>query len=86
MCAGCLNGGGQLRAAQGVTGPELQEQLEQIYQHPDLKMRQPQDNPLIPLLYQQWVKDLPHGVAAQALLHTQYHARTKAVAAQLSDW
>lgn len=84
--AGCLNGGGQLRAAEGVSGPQLQELLEQSYQHPEVQMRRPQDSPLVPLMYQQWVKDLPNTPAARALLHTEYHTREKTVTAQLTDW
>ena len=83
--AGCLNGGGQLRGV-GVSGPQLIEELERVYHHPEVQMRQPQDNPLVPLLYQQWVKDAPHTGAAKALLHTEYHAVQKTATAQLADW
>ena len=81
-----MNGGGQLRAAEGVTGPQLQERLEEVYQHPEVQMQRPQDSPLVPVLYQQWVKGAPHTAVAKALLHTEYHTREKTITAKLADW
>lgn len=69
-----------------MSGPQLQERLEEMYQHPEVQMQQPQDSPLLPVLYQQWVKDAPHTPAAEALLHTEYHTREKSDTAQLADW
>lgn len=40
--SGCLNGGGQIKPAQGQTPQQLLEQLEQFYTHQDVTPRQPQ--------------------------------------------
>ena len=75
-----------MRAPKGVTGQELQQQLEELYHHPELQLRQPQDDPLVPLLYERWVGNDVNTTEAQALLHTEYHTREKTLAAQVTDW
>ena len=69
-----------------MSGAQLQERLEEMYQHPEVQMQSPQDSPLLPVMYQQWVMDAPHTAAAKALLHTEYHTREKSATAHLSDW
>ena len=83
---GCLNGGGQLPAANDESVGDWQAQVEQAYHHPTVQLRQPQDDPVVGAMYNQWVQDKVMSPSAKHLLHTAYHAREKSVSVQVSDW
>ena len=84
--SGCLNGGGQIQAAKGQTSTELLDKLDKVYHGPDVHVRMPQNNPMVQMLYKDWIGDTPGSQAARQLLHTQYHLRTKPAAAAVGDW
>ena len=84
--SGCLNGGGQVKAGQGQTSKQLLDELDRKYHHQDVIPRQPADNPVVPLLYGQWVHGAVHSPAAQELLHTGYHRRERTVSSTVEDW
>lgn len=72
--AGCLNGGGQLKASPGQNPKELLQKVEELYraERPLL----PEDNTSVAELYQSWL----HSVGeerAKELLRTQYHTVEK---------
>ena len=71
--AGCLNGGGQLRA-DGGAHKELLEDVERMYG--SVRPQAPETNPAVAELYHQWLGGPDSGRARDAL-HTQYHAVEK---------
>ncbi|XP_006146422.1 cytosolic iron-sulfur assembly component 3 [Tupaia chinensis] len=72
--AGCLNGGGQLRAAD-MPSRELLQQVEKLYA--SVRVEAPEDTPGVPELYRHWLQG-EDSARASRLLHTQYHAVEKA--------
>ena len=84
--SGCLNGGGQAKAGQGQTSKQLLNELDTKYHHQDVILRHPADNPVVPLLYRQWVHGAVHSPAAQELLHTGDHMRERTVSSTVGDW
>ena len=84
--AGCLNGGGQIKAHKGQSTQQLLDDLDQNYHAPELAERHPKDNPLVPAVYQQFIGGGLYGAAARDLLHTSYHHREKTVSATIGDW
>ena len=84
--SGCLNGGGQIKAHKGQTSQQLLDELDQSYHSSDLIERHPSLNPLVPAVYDQFVRGGIYGAAARDLLHTSYHHREKSVSATIGDW
>ena len=84
--SGCLNGGGQVKAGQSQTSKQLLDELDTKYHHQDVILRHPADNPIVPLLYKQWVQGAVHSPAAQELLHTGYHRRERTMSSTVGDW
>lgn len=85
--AGCLNGGGQLKARPGQTQAQLVAALDDAYHHASIVPRPPEDNPMVPRLYAEEFGGHPFSEAAQELLHTGYHVRDKPAAVTVaSDW
>ena len=92
-CAGCLNGGGQVKPAAGQTSAQLIEQLELLYAESGSNTSSgshgaspPEADAGVQQLYREWVQGKPGSDAARQLLHTQYHRREKTVTATLADW
>ena len=85
--SGCLNGGGQMKVAQGERAEDLIERLETAY-HSEayLSLREPHENESVALFYRDVVQADPGSIPARSLLHTGYHAREKTVQAAISDW
>uniref|UniRef100_A0A3P9MHT8 Nuclear prelamin A recognition factor-like protein n=1 Tax=Oryzias latipes TaxID=8090 RepID=A0A3P9MHT8_ORYLA len=72
--SGCLNGGGQIKAAAGQNQKELLQKVEELYK--EERPLLPEDDARVAEIYQTWL----HGVGedrAKELLHTQYHAVEK---------
>ncbi|XP_054246788.1 cytosolic iron-sulfur assembly component 3 isoform X1 [Indicator indicator] len=72
--AGCLNGGGQIKAA-GESSKDQLQQVERLYE--SLQAAVPEQNQAVSELYEQWLGGVESEKALQAL-HTQYHAVEKA--------
>uniref|UniRef100_A0AAF6YK00 Cytosolic iron-sulfur assembly component 3 n=2 Tax=Bos TaxID=9903 RepID=A0AAF6YK00_BOVIN len=72
--AGCLNGGGQLKAPD-MPGKELLQQVERLYGL--VRTEAPEDAPGIQELYERWLQGAGSERAGR-LLHTSYHAVEKA--------
>ncbi|XP_069875902.1 cytosolic iron-sulfur assembly component 3-like isoform X1 [Dipodomys merriami] len=68
--SGCLNGGGQLKAAD-TPSKQLLLQVERKYSM--VRTRAPEDIPEVQELYQRWLQGEGSELAGR-LLHTQYHA------------
>ena len=81
--AGCLNGGGQLRAEGEETAKELLGRVDQIYQA--LGNRCPHTAPHLDQLYTDWLGG-PDTDEARAMLHTQYHEVEKMTNALVIKW
>ena len=85
--SGCLNGGGQKKAAPGQSVQQLIEQLEtQYHSGAYLEPRLPQLNASVESFYRDVVRGVPGSDAARHLLHTQYHKLEKTVASAIADW
>ncbi|KAK9788454.1 hypothetical protein WJX73_008871 [Symbiochloris irregularis] len=85
--SGCLNGGGQIKPHGDQAVGELLHALDKQYH--DVPMRTPSSNPMVDVLYRDWVGGFPYSEAAQSLLHTQYHNRgqtSKPAQAIARDW
>nr|XP_020742132.1 cytosolic Fe-S cluster assembly factor NARFL isoform X4 [Odocoileus virginianus texanus] len=72
--AGCLNGGGQLKAPD-MPGKELLQQVERLYGL--VRTEAPEDAPGVQELYERWLQGAGSERAGR-LLHTSYHAVEKA--------
>uniref|UniRef100_A0AC11C2L7 Cytosolic iron-sulfur assembly component 3 n=1 Tax=Ovis aries TaxID=9940 RepID=A0AC11C2L7_SHEEP len=72
--AGCLNGGGQLKAPD-TPGKELLQQVERLYGL--VRTEAPEDAPGVQELYERWLQGAGSERAGR-LLHTSYHAVEKA--------
>uniref|UniRef100_A0A8C6CYI2 Cytosolic iron-sulfur assembly component 3 n=1 Tax=Moschus moschiferus TaxID=68415 RepID=A0A8C6CYI2_MOSMO len=72
--AGCLNGGGQLKAPD-MPGKELLQQVERLYGL--VRTEAPEDAPGVQELYERWLQGAGSERASR-LLHTSYHAVEKA--------
>ncbi|KAM4820060.1 cytosolic iron-sulfur assembly component 3 [Thomomys bottae] len=71
--SGCLNGGGQLKAAD-TPSKQLLLQVERTYS--TVRTQTPEDVPEVQALYQNWLQGEGSELAGR-LLHTQYHAVEK---------
>ncbi|KFV61373.1 Cytosolic Fe-S cluster assembly factor NARFL, partial [Dryobates pubescens] len=80
--AGCLNGGGQLKAAGGSSKEQLQ-QVERLYE--SLQAAAPEENQAVSALYEQWLGGVDSEKALKAL-HTQYHAVERASSGLSIKW
>jgi len=69
LFAGCLNGGGQLRADDTDTSKELLERVQSIYSQP--ATRDPLQCDVIKTLYMEWLGGC-ESEKASAQLHTSY--------------
>ncbi|XP_058426431.1 cytosolic iron-sulfur assembly component 3 isoform X4 [Diceros bicornis minor] len=72
--AGCLNGGGQLKAPD-TAGKELLQDVERLYGM--VRTEAPEDTPGVRELYGRWLQG-EGSERASRLLHTSYHAVEKA--------
>ncbi|XP_053411397.1 cytosolic iron-sulfur assembly component 3 isoform X1 [Nycticebus coucang] len=80
--AGCLNGGGQLKALD-TPSRELLQHVERLYSM--VRTEVPEDVPGVWELYQQWLQGEASERAIR-LLHTQYHAVEKASSGLSIRW
>ncbi|XP_013851217.1 cytosolic Fe-S cluster assembly factor NARFL [Sus scrofa] len=80
--AGCLNGGGQLKAPD-TPGKELLQQVERLYAM--VRTQAPEDAPGVQELYRRWLQGEGSERASQ-LLHTSYHAVEKAGSSLNIKW
>ncbi|XP_068002603.1 cytosolic iron-sulfur assembly component 3-like [Melanerpes formicivorus] len=76
--AGCLNGGGQLKASK-----EQLQQVERLYE--SVQAAAPEENQAVSELYEQWLGGVDSEKALQAL-HTQYHALERASSGLSIKW
>lgn len=81
-CAGCLNGGGQLKAPAGP-GRQLLQQVEKLYN--EVRVQAPEDVAGVRELYAEWLQG-EDSARARRLLHTQYHAVEKASSGLSIRW
>ncbi|XP_067563279.1 cytosolic iron-sulfur assembly component 3 isoform X4 [Pseudorca crassidens] len=80
--AGCLNGGGQLKAPD-MPGKELLQQVERLYSM--VRTEAPEDAPGVQELYGHWLQG-EGSEQASRLLHTSYHAVEKAGSSLSIRW
>uniref|UniRef100_A0A8C3X4F5 Cytosolic iron-sulfur assembly component 3 n=1 Tax=Catagonus wagneri TaxID=51154 RepID=A0A8C3X4F5_9CETA len=80
--AGCLNGGGQLKAPD-LPGKALLQQVERLYRM--VKTQAPEDAPGVQELYGRWLQG-EGSERAGRLLHTSYHAVEKAGSGLSIKW
>ncbi|XP_024615504.1 cytosolic Fe-S cluster assembly factor NARFL isoform X2 [Neophocaena asiaeorientalis asiaeorientalis] len=80
--AGCLNGGGQLKAPD-MPGKELLLQVERLYSM--VRTEAPEDAPGVQELYGHWLQG-EGSEQASRLLHTSYHAVEKAGSSLSIRW
>ncbi|XP_058894466.1 cytosolic iron-sulfur assembly component 3 isoform X2 [Kogia breviceps] len=80
--AGCLNGGGQLKAPD-MPGKELLQQVESLYSM--VRTEAPEDAPGVQELYGHWLQG-EGSEQASRLLHTSYHAVEKAGSSLSIRW
>ncbi|XP_019781240.2 cytosolic iron-sulfur assembly component 3 isoform X2 [Tursiops truncatus] len=80
--AGCLNGGGQLKAPD-MPGKELLQQVERLYSM--VRTEAPEDVPGVQELYGHWLQG-EGSEQASRLLHTSYHAVEKAGSSLSIRW
>lgn len=79
--SGCLNGGAQIRAKEGMTSRELTGKLEEMYQK--LPVHRPEDNKVVENLYTSWLNSSEE---SKVTLHTAYHAVEKNTNALNIKW
>lgn len=81
--SGCLNGGGQIRAASTQEAKELLSKVQNVYESVPKQM--PQQNTFALQLYEQWLggEDSEH---AQTMLHTRYHEIEKMSSSLAVKW
>jgi len=82
-CAGCLNGGAQVRPAPGDSTRELSQRLESIYK--SLPQQIPEKNAAVKDMYASWLGG-PNSDECASLLHTTYHAVDKMNTALNIKW
>ncbi|XP_040296547.1 cytosolic iron-sulfur assembly component 3 [Bufo bufo] len=80
--SGCLNGGGQIRA-EGVTGKDLLQRVEQLYT--SARTESPEQNHCVKELYEQWLGG-EDGPGVKEALHTQYNAVEKVTSGLGIKW
>lgn len=81
--SGCLNGGGQIPARNGMSNKELIDALDEQYRT-EAKLRSMTD---VAALYQDWIGGAPGSQNAREALRTNYHIRAKTVGVvQLNNW
>ncbi|XP_055991171.1 cytosolic iron-sulfur assembly component 3 [Sorex fumeus] len=80
--AGCLNGGGQLKAPD-TPGTELLQHVERLYR--EVRTEAPEDVPGVQELYRDWLQG-EDSEQATRLLHTSYHAVAKASSGLSIRW
>lgn len=81
--AGCLNGGGQVKASPGQDQKELLRRVEELYKAERTLL--PEDDTRVAELYQAWL----HSVGeekAKDLLHTHYHTVEKMTNGLTMKW
>ena len=83
FCAGCLNGGAQVRPQNGSSSHELTGKLEALYE--TLPKQIPEENQIVQELYNSWLGGA-HSDKCVSLLHTKYHAVEKMTTALNIKW
>ncbi|XP_077980347.1 cytosolic Fe-S cluster assembly factor narfl-like [Glandiceps talaboti] len=81
--AGCVNGGGQIKAEDGENAKDLLVRVEELYHC--VQHREPQDNTLVRQLYTEWLEG-EDSDKARTMLHTQYHEIEKISTALNIKW
>ncbi|XP_068741892.1 probable cytosolic Fe-S cluster assembly factor v1g210509 [Montipora capricornis] len=81
--SGCLNGGGQIRPADGESSKDLISRLDEIYNAP--RTRKPSENPALEQLYREWLGG-ESSAKARKMLHTNYHEVEKLNTALNIKW
>eukprot|EP00057_Strongylocentrotus_purpuratus_P024896 XP_011679370.1 PREDICTED: cytosolic Fe-S cluster assembly factor narfl isoform X1 [Strongylocentrotus purpuratus] len=81
--AGCVNGGGQIKAEEGITAKELLVEVEELYN--SAPTRTPEENEVVQTLYEEWLGGVG-SEKARTMLHTQYHALEKNTNALNIKW
>ncbi|XP_068710681.1 probable cytosolic Fe-S cluster assembly factor v1g210509 [Montipora foliosa] len=81
--SGCLNGGGQIRPADGESSKDLISRLDEIYNSP--RTRKPSENPALEQLYREWLGG-ESSAKARKMLHTNYHEVEKLNTALNIKW
>ena len=75
--SGCLNGGGQMKdeGARVIDRKEIVAQLEQLYHHGEVVLRDPRGNPNLGQV-EAWLGGFTSQKATE-VLHTTFHDRTQ---------
>lgn len=81
--AGCLNGGGQVKASPGENQKELLQKVEELYKAE--QSLSPEDDTRVAELYQTWLHSVGEEKAKE-LLHTQYHTVEKMTNGLTMKW
>lgn len=81
--AGCLNGGGQIKAEEGMTDKEVLLNVEEAYS--TAPTRTPEDNQIVQSMYEEWLGG-NGSERARTLLHTRYHEVEKNTNALNIKW
>eukprot|EP00252_Welwitschia_mirabilis_P004068 TRINITY_DN1424_c0_g1_i1.p1 TRINITY_DN1424_c0_g1~~TRINITY_DN1424_c0_g1_i1.p1 ORF type:complete len:474 (-),score=76.94 TRINITY_DN1424_c0_g1_i1:450-1871(-) len=82
--AGCLNGGGQIKPAEGQSVKELLQLLEKSYLD-EVSISDPFENSIIKHLYNEWLL-MPGSELAKRFIHTEYHHRERSINSELNNW
>ena len=81
--SGCLNGGGQIPAREGMSNKDLVDALDEHYRDV-ARTRAVTD---VGTLYREWIGGEPGSAAARDALRTRYHARKQTVGVvQINNW
>jgi iron only hydrogenase large subunit-like protein len=81
--SGCLNGGGQIPAREGMSNKDLVDALDEHYRDV-ARTRAVAD---VGTLYREWIGGEPGSAAARDALRTRYHARKQTVGVvQINNW
>eukprot|EP00123_Amoebidium_parasiticum_P002321 comp13577_c0_seq2/m.9166 comp13577_c0_seq2/g.9166 ORF comp13577_c0_seq2/g.9166 comp13577_c0_seq2/m.9166 type:complete len:301 (-) comp13577_c0_seq2:195-1097(-) len=81
--SGCLNGGGQIKAASPDQSKDLLAHVTKLYQSvPEVH---PESDPTVQMLYSDWLGG-PGSDLARKTLHTSYHGVEKTVTGLTAKW
>lgn len=83
LSTGCLNGGGQVKAAPGQNQKEVLQKVEELYKAE--QSLSPEDDTRVAELYQTWLHSVGEEKAKE-LLHTHYHTVEKMTNGLTMKW
>ncbi|XP_063962013.1 cytosolic Fe-S cluster assembly factor narfl-like [Lytechinus pictus] len=81
--SGCLNGGGQIKAEEGIPAKDFLSEVNELYN--TAPTRRPEENEMVQTLYEDWLGGVGSD-KARTILHTQYHEVEKNTNALNIKW